>query len=173
MAKIKYLDARFEMFKIVDGSAKLGIQSDGIIDTKEKLHEIVRQHFTKLVSGDTYNRAKTDDEKLFWALSTIYVVEDDCIYLRDRIGIGYPIYDVEVCKSDKTLVLVKPYKVDYEEYEIKNVVHRSVNEPHTVDPLEVMGWKVDGLNGWEGRIWIRSGFTGWNRIDVEVDKDQV
>ncbi len=160
------------MFKIVDGSAKLGIQSRDVIDTKEKLHEIIKQHFTGLVSGDAYNPPKTKDEQLFWALSTIYVVENDCIFLCDRIGTGYPIYDVEVRKSDKTSIIVKPYKVDYyKEYEILDIKHIPMNGHHIVDPLEVMGWKVDDLNGWEGIVWLRSAFTGWNTINVQVDEN--
>lgn len=178
------------MFKIVDGSAKLGIQSRKIIDTKEKLYEIVKQHFIGLVSGDKYN-PKTDDEKLFWALSTIYVVENDCIYLCDRINVGYPIFDVEVCKSDKTSVIVKPYKIDYyKEHEIDKINYVPMTGYKTVDPLDVMGYKSNTKTelshlcesselvlhtnyNWEGTIWVRSAFTGWNTIDIKVDIDAI
>ena len=159
------------MFKIVDESASLGISTD-YIDTKEELYDVIRKHFTGLLSGDEYNPAKADDEALFWALSCIYVVEDDIIYLRSRIGEVYcPVYDVKVTRSDKTSICVKPYKVDgYSEHIISDIYYIDVNEPYTVDPLEVMGWKVDNLNGWKGTVWVRTGFTGWNTIECEVDE---
>lgn len=160
------------VIKLVDQSYKLGIHNNDfiIMNTREKLFEMMRQHLDQLFVN------KSEEEKLFWATYTVYRVSKHGIYLCSRIGTGYPIYDVKVRKSHKTSITVKPYKVDGScEYTITKLDLTITPEKHKkyISPLEVMGWAADLEQAWEGEIWVRTAFTGWNTIDVKVDKEKL
>lgn len=141
---------------------------DSGVTTGEQLFEVLRQHLQELFDG------KSQDEKVFWATHTVYAIQKDKICLCGRIGTGFPIFDVNVTKSNKTNILVQPYKIDgYEEYTITEleICNIPIGEEilRLVTPLEVLGWKEDLNQNWEGTIWVRSNFTGWNVIRVECE----
>lgn len=154
------------MFKIVDGSSRLGVNSSDVIDTKEKLFEVIRTHLERLFEG------KSEDEKLFWATYSYYRINEDQIILCSKFkSVYYPIFDVSVEKSDETSIKAIPYKIDYvEEFPINRLDVITPKE-NTISPLEVLGWEENLEQKWKGQIWIRSGFTGWNAINVSVDMD--
>lgn len=155
------------MFTIlVDGSHKLGIKCSSPIETRSVLHDILRQHLNGLLEG------KTDDEKLFWATYSYYIVYDDCVCLANRLG-SYPIFDVRVQRSEKTLINCTSYKIDeYEDYDINDLIMQIISKENiekyskVIWPLEVLDWNEDLEQKWEGKIWVRTGFTGWNRVDL-------
>jgi hypothetical protein len=156
------------MYKLVDGSARLGVHSLATIDTKEKLFDVLRQHLDNLFES------KTADEKLFWATYTYYLInkDDSQIILCSRITeVYYPIFDVSVEKSNETSIKVTPYKLDYEEESIINRLTVMNLSDNCVSPLEVMGWKEDLEQKWHGKVWIRSGFTGWNTVNASIHSD--
>lgn len=149
--------------KLVDKSSELSLHVDLCITTKEQLFQVLRQHLQNLFDG------KSPDEKVFWATYTVYVIQKDRICLCSRIGTGYPIFDVNVIKSDKTNILVQPYKIDgYSEYTIEELTISSIpideDVIKLVAPLEVLGWREDLNQNWNGTIWVRSNFTEWNVI---------
>ena len=40
-----------------------------------------------------------------------------------------------------------------------------------ISPLEILRLKEDLNQNWEGEVWIRTNFTGWNMIEVSVNKN--
>lgn len=156
------------MFKIVDGSANLGIQCESVINTRKKLFNVIKKHFVGIIEG------KNDESKLFWATYSVYVVKDDGLYLCSRLSnVSFPIYDVEVEKSDATEINIIPYKLnEIEKYIIDNL---KINPEkfEIISPLEVLGWEEDLTQNWKGKIWIRGSFTGWNTIKCSIDKENL
>ncbi len=149
---------------MVDGSAKLGVNSSDAIDTKEKLYEIIKIHLGKLFEG------KSDDEKLFWATYTYYHVNKDGLFLTSKLkDVWYPIYDVSVEKADETSIEVIPYKIDGKEIITLNKLDIYISGAPRISPLEVLGWEENLDQKWKGTIWMRTGFTGWHAIHVPVD----
>jgi hypothetical protein len=162
------------VIKLVDGSHKLGRKSSSVIDTKEELFKIIKEHLEGLFEH------KQDDEKIFWATYSVYVIKKDKICLCSRMGTCHPIYDVEVEKAGETEIRVEPYKIDgYKEYTVGKLEVTSKPEEgkrekyKMISPLEVMGWEEDLEQKWKGRIWVRTNFTGWNIIRVKVNREKL
>lgn len=154
------------MYKIVDGSAQLSVNSLDVIDTKEKLYEIIKIHLQKLFEG------KSDDEKLFWTTYTYYYVNKDGLFLNSKLkDVWSPIYDVSVEKSDETSIEVIPYKIDGKKRLILNKLDLYISGAPRISPLEVLGWEENLDQKWKGKIWMRTGFTGWHAIHVPVDSE--
>lgn len=164
-----------ETMNLVDASHRLGLTMETVIDTREKLFSTLKEYLERLFEG------KDDDMKLFWATYSVFIIKKDRICLCSRMGTGYPIFDVDVRKSNQTSIMVKPYKIDdYKKYEQRKLkVTMNPEEDGQRDrykmilPLEVMGWKEDLKQHWEGKIWVRSNFTGWNIIEVSVNKERL
>jgi hypothetical protein len=113
----------------------------------------------------------TEESKIFWATYSIFVVKRDAIYLCSNMGTYCPLYDVDVRKSNSTHIEVEPYKIDgYKKYTINHLSETLDELKNTVSLCDVLGIKKDFDQHWEGTVTVRSNFTGWNKIDVYVDR---
>ncbi len=164
--------------KLVDQSHFLGYTDIKRIDSKEKLFNILKNYLDKLCgSEDT-------DSKLFWATYSVFVVKKHRICLCSAMGTTYPIFDVDVKKSDLTDIRVEPYKIDrYREYDVKslcrtydvddligNKYNWAYSDNHYVSPLQVLGYEDNPEQCWKGTVTVRTNFTEWNMIHVDVDR---
>jgi hypothetical protein len=156
-------------YKLVDQSANISKNNNLIITTKEELFTELRDYLDRLFK---YSHAD-DDSKLFWATYTMFVVEKDCVRLStNMIGTYHTIFDVQAKKADKTSINIKPYKIDYmKEYhidEIRDDLYLYKDNKKYISPLEVLGLEKSD-NKWEGDVWLRSDFTGWNAIQIQTN----
>jgi hypothetical protein len=161
--------------KLVDQSALLGKVDAKVIDTKEKLYDILGDYLAKLFEN------ATEDSKIFWATYSMFCVEEDGIHLCSNMETyspldNYPLYDVDVRKSDKTSITIEPYKISaYSSEVVDRINDASLDKlfKTTVSPLDVLGMERDTSQHWEGTVTVRTNFTGWNRIEVPVDLEAI
>ena len=161
-------------YKLVDQSSLIGQTNVHYIDTKKVLFSVLRNHLSKLFEG------KDEDSIRLWASITMYEIEDDYICFTSCIDTHCPIYDVEVKKADESNIRVIPYKVDgYTEFTINDLkrtypdkyYQQKLSEFEMISPLEVLGLGDCIKELFEGKIWVRTGFTGWNIIETKVDRE--
>ncbi|AGC02387.1 hypothetical protein H012_gp061 [Acanthamoeba polyphaga moumouvirus] len=163
------------IYKLVDQSSQLGKTHEHIVTTKNELLQILRNYLKNLF--DSVNA--DEDSRLFWATYSIFVIKKDGIYLCSNMGTVYPLFDVDVKKSDNTKIIVRPYKIDgYNEYEVTNLqlsmeycFKNKRKKFKMISPLEAFGWKLDTNQKYEGQIYVKTNFTGWNYIKVKIDRE--
>ena len=165
----------YKFVKIVDGSAEMGkfdTLGDLNIVTKEKLFEVLKTYLDRLFCDID------EDSRLFWATYSMFVVKSDRICFCSCMNTGFPIYSVDVEKSDSTDIKVTSYKIDsFDDYVVTNlektmtyVYEKNRSLYKMISPLEVLGLSELVGQHWSGEICVRSNFTKWNMIDVKVNK---
>lgn len=159
-------------YKLVDQSHSLSKTDTKSIDSKDKLYRVLKNYLDNLFAD-----AKADnDSKIFWATYSFFVIKKDAIYFRSNLGThGFSIYDVNVKKSDRTSILIEPYKIDgLKDYSITNLERpNKCAEYNYIPSSKIIDIKEDLDQCWEGTVTIRSNFTGWNIININVDMNGI
>lgn len=162
------------MSRIVDNSALLSETTTTNIQSKDELFIVLKEYLDKIFAS------VNDDSKLFWATYSQFIIKKDRICFCSRLNTTFPLYDVKVIKSDQTIVLVEPYKIDdYQEYTITDLKSRTYSISKNrqkfkcISPLEVLGWEENFNQCYEGTVTVRTNFTGWNIIKVNTNKNKL
>ena len=163
--------------KLVDSSALKGKTKVSCINTKKLLFEVLQNYML----NDLFDEDTTEDEKQFWIANTMFYIFRDKICFCSNIGTNYPIFGVNVKKTEEkeSNILVESYKIDdYTSYTI-NKISRSLEDTKymhkriifkVISPLEVFNMKDCINNSFDGSICVRTNFTKWNIIKVSVDR---
>jgi hypothetical protein len=162
------------MFKLVDQSHNLGQLNVDTISTKEELFAVMKKYLDRLFAN------ATEDSKMFWMTYTKFIVNENGLYFTSNLDTQYPIYDVDVKKSDEMNITVIPYKIDgmkeykltkFKLYETEVHVIKKVCGCYRflISPLELYGIEQNLETKYEGTIYLRSDFTEWNQVGAEID----